>query len=114
MVCSVLTTAARRLPLALMQRVVDHHEVYNSTASRLSYIAVLFCICCHFGIWFGVNDYENYKILVQGTGVKGASPISSHLLVYIVYFSTYPLSSHFSVLIFSFENRPAPFPGPRS
>jgi len=28
-VCSMLTTGARRLALALMQCLVDHHEVYN-------------------------------------------------------------------------------------
>jgi len=37
------------------------------------------------------------------------------LLVYIVCFPTYPFFFTFSlVVIFSFENRPAPFPGQRS
>ena len=37
-----------------------------------------------------------------------------HVLVYIVCFPTYPFSFTFPLLIFSFENRPAPFPGWRS
>ena len=89
--------------------------VYTST-----YLYILFIVgCCEFGCQQQCS-WVKHQMLCGGLRVLRPWFIwwflhcicCSH--VYIVCFSTYPFSSPFSLLLFSFENRPTPFPGQRS